>query len=105
MIASIISPKAYGIQSGFGKKIRNSRQNAAGKGSTQAAVLDLYGVYTLLFGTKENAFSLGLTDELRTRLNERLNTATQSHTASEPIDAYKISCWGSLLVSQAKAKV
>ena len=58
--------------------------------STQTALLDLYGVYTLLFGTKENAFSLGLTDELRTRFNERLNTATQRHTASEPIDAHKI---------------
>ena len=96
LIAGITSSKAYGAHSQFGKKIINSLANAAGKGSTGAAVLDLYGVYTLLFGTEGSEFSRGLTDEWRAKLNDRLNTTAQKHKASEPIDRYKTSCWGSM---------
>ena len=75
-------------QSGFGKKIRNSQDNARGKGSSKAAVLDLYGVYTLLFGTEENDFSLGLTDQWRIKLNKRLDKVKREYTASEPTDEW-----------------
>ena len=34
--------KAYGQQSEFGKRITNSHQNATGKGSSKAAVLDAW---------------------------------------------------------------
>ena len=67
---------------------KNCQENARGKGYSKAAVLDLYGVYTLLFGTKENDFSLGLTDQWRIKLIARLDkvTVTLEYTASEPID-------------------
>ena len=88
LVAGIQSPEAYGSALGFGKKIRNSKDNARGKGSSKAVVMDLYGVYTLLFGTEENVFSLGLTDQWRIKLNKRMGKVKREHTAIEPIDGW-----------------
>ena len=76
------------VASGFGQKIRNSQNNARGGGSSKAAVSDLYGVYTLLFGTEENDLSLGSTDQWRIKLNKKLDKVKREHTASEPIDEW-----------------
>ncbi len=46
-------------------------------------------VYTLLFGTEGNECLLDLTDQLMTKLNKRLDTEAQKHTALEPSDGYK----------------
>ena len=67
----------------FTTKTKNSQRR-----DRDPAVLDLYGVYTLLFGTEENDLSLGLTDELRIKLNKRLDKVTGEYTASEPIDGW-----------------
>jgi len=89
LVAGILSPEAYGTQRvGFGQKIRNSQDNALGRGCSKAAVLDLYGVYTLLFGTEENDFSLGLTDQWRIKLNKKLDKVKREYTASKPIDEW-----------------
>ena len=45
-------------------------------------------MYTLLFGTEEEDFSLGFTDQWRIELNKRLDKVTQDYTASEPIDKW-----------------
>ena len=87
-IAGIHSPEGYGTQLGFGKKISSGLVHAAGKGSTKAAVLDLYGVYTLLFGIEESEFLRGLTDEGRAKLNDRLDKVKREYTASELIDEW-----------------
>ena len=89
LVAGILSPEAYGTQCvGFGQKIKTSQNNALGKGCSKAAVLDLYGVYTLLFGTEENDFSLGLTDQWRIKLNKKLDKVKREYTASKPIDEW-----------------
>ena len=47
-------------------------------------MLDLYGVYTLLFGIEESEFSRGLTDEWRAKLKDRLDKVKREHTAVRP---------------------